>query len=281
LGLEIVGRRSDGYHNLVTIMQSIDLLDWLVWTETSSSFEYDGPRDVAPADDLVLRALRQASDFEHWTGHLQLRKHIPMSAGLGGGSSDAALALRIAFPSAIERDFIERARALGSDVPFFVRGGTALATGVGADLAPLRTPRVWFAVLVPRLTIQHKTHTLYSALEPEDFSDGARVYELATRLAAERPVIDQLPNTFDRPLQQYAAHAQAVEALRRAGAATVGTSGAGPAVFTVVERREQARALAARIPRELGSVHVVHSCLPTNWDAAYRIAEALRGRMKP
>jgi 4-diphosphocytidyl-2-C-methyl-D-erythritol kinase len=169
---------------------------------------------------------------------------------------------------------------LGSDVPFFMRGGTALATGVGTDLVPLRTPRVWFVVLSPRISIPHKTQTLYVALTHDDFSDGARVYELATRMAEETPAIDQLPNTFDRPLQHYVAHAQAVDALRRAGATTVGTSGAGPAVFTVVERQDQARVLAERIPRELGAVHVAHSCLPTNWDSAHQIAEALRGTMK-
>src|SRR5262245_25790360 len=94
LGLEVVGRRRDGLHDLITILQAVSIFDRLTWTATGRPFEYAGPPGLAREDDLTWRAFQSAADIADWTGRLTLTKGIPVAAGLGGGSSDAALALR-------------------------------------------------------------------------------------------------------------------------------------------------------------------------------------------
>ncbi|RIK40220.1 MAG: 4-(cytidine 5'-diphospho)-2-C-methyl-D-erythritol kinase, partial [Chloroflexi bacterium] len=157
LGLHVCGRRSNGYHEVATILHEISLADRFVWTPTGGPFRYAGSDALAPDVDIVRTILDAAPDRDRWTGTLRLCKHIPMSAGLGGGSSDAALALRLAFPERTLTDLVELAAEYGSDVPFFVRGGTALATGTGTTLRQLRSGRYWFVVVVPPLEIANKT----------------------------------------------------------------------------------------------------------------------------
>lgn len=184
LGLEIVDRRADGYHDLVTIFQAVSLYDLFEWTATDATFIYTGPPDVPAESDLVARVLASAPDRASWTGHLRLVKRIPMAAGLGGGSTDAALALRLAFPQSSPEELHERASALGADVPFFLRGGSALATGTGTTLIELPTSHCWLVLVTPTLVIERKTAVLYGGLEQGDFSDGTRVLAVAAELSS-------------------------------------------------------------------------------------------------
>lgn len=182
LGLEVVGRRPDGYHELVSLFQAVSLFDEFEWKDTSEAFSYESPPGVSPESDLVARALSDAPDRDSWTGRLRVVKRIPIAAGLGGGSSDAAFALRLAFPRASSTELHERAAALGADVPFFLRAGTALATGIGTTLEWLPTTQLWLVLVTPPLVIERKTAVLYGGLEPEDFSDGSAVRDLTAEL---------------------------------------------------------------------------------------------------
>ncbi len=261
LGLEIVGRRDDGYHEIATILQAIRLHDQLT-LEPADGIRSTGPLpDIPDGENLALRALRLLSertggDRGAW---LDLRKSIPAAAGLGGASADAAAALLAArdlWRLAIGDEALAGIAAeLGSDVPFFLHGGTALATGRGERLAPLPTPAFTAVVVCPKIRIPRKTATLYGALRPDDFSDGARVLAQADRLRAGLPPDpDLLGNAFARALYGLRPELADLPPLMRAhGAVHPAISGAGPSHYALFEDPEEAVAVAQRLEPAMGN----------------------------
>jgi 4-diphosphocytidyl-2-C-methyl-D-erythritol kinase len=155
LELRVLGKRDDGYHELRTIFQTISLADTIEIAFTPArrtTIELDD--DLQIADNLVTRAAGAAMDAMRATGRVEmrLRKRIPMGAGLGGGSSDAAAVL-LALPALVGRRLpIERlselGAQLGSDVPFFLLGGAAAGIGRGTELFPLPDGKPFAGVLV-------------------------------------------------------------------------------------------------------------------------------------
>lgn len=279
LGLEIVGRRPDGYHEVVTLLQAITLADRFEWRETGRPFRYHGPAGVPPDVDLVARALALAPDRDAWTGGLRVVKLVPTAAGLGGGSSDAALALRLALPDADEATLAGHAARLGSDVPFFLDPtGRALATGTGTTLEALPVTSLWVVLVTPRLAIPGKTAALYGGLDASDFSDGARVRAIARALATGKTWPSDMPNSFLRLLLDYPEVGYAYDCLRRAGATRVSASGAGPTVFALAATWAEAAAIATRVPPAAGEARVARSTGAPDTEAARRMASALRGR---
>jgi len=282
LGLEVVRRREDGYHDLVTLFQAVSLFDLFVWTETGGPFEYIGPVGVARDRDLGWRVLAVAPDIDGWTGQLRVVKRIPMAAGLGGGSADAALALRLAFPDADDAELVRRGAVIGADVPFFVRGGTALASGTGTELVLLDMPTLWLVLVTPQIDIPGKTRTLYSGLEPGDFSDGANVRDITMSLANEMDLPGEVPNAFSRQLLGYPVIRYAYDRLGQAGASLVSVSGAGPTLYAVTDGYRDAARIAARLndldPRA-DAVYVVRTVAARGaTPSVVAIADALRGR---
>ncbi|MGH9173909.1 MAG: 4-(cytidine 5'-diphospho)-2-C-methyl-D-erythritol kinase, partial [Vicinamibacterales bacterium] len=262
LGLEVVGRRPDGYHELVTILQTVSLFDRFEWTATGSEFEYEGPADVPVATDLVRRALAGAPDRENWTGRLRVVKRIPVAAGLGGGSADAALALRLAFLDADDGELEQRAAELGADVPFFIGGGTALATGTGTTLTRLATPRLWCVLVTPDVEIAEKTRALYDGLEPHDYSEGAIVRDIMATLAIGNSLILSPPNAFSRRLLRYPVIRYAYDRLGQAGASIISVSGAGPTLYALTESYAEAARIAGNLAGtapDAGEIRVVRT----------------------
>jgi 4-diphosphocytidyl-2-C-methyl-D-erythritol kinase len=275
----VLHKRPDGFHDLLTIMQTISLYDRFEWIPTGEPFEYVGPAGIAPGDDLVLRALALADDCASWTGRLRLVKQIPAAAGLGGGSSDAALALRLALPFVRSDDLMTAAGGLGSDVPFLMRGGTALASGTGTTLEWIPSPDLWGILVTPALEIPGKTRTLYHGLERGDFSNGERVQQVADRLRSGQTLPDRLPNSFERQLLRHAPVRYAYDCLVRsgAGASLISVSGAGPTLYAIAPNEAQATAIAARMPDDAGMTRVVRT-IPAHEDPnVVRIASAMRG----
>jgi 4-diphosphocytidyl-2-C-methyl-D-erythritol kinase len=158
LFLHVMGRRVDGYHELQTLFQIVDLADELeVAPRRDGLLVLAGsPPGVAPEEDLVMRAarlLRTQAGEPRLGARLELRKRIPTGGGLGGGSSDAATAL-VALDALWGLDLgtarlAELGLTLGADVPVFVHGVTALGRGVGERLAPCELPPLWFAIVWP------------------------------------------------------------------------------------------------------------------------------------
>jgi 4-diphosphocytidyl-2-C-methyl-D-erythritol kinase len=254
LSLEILGRRADGYHELATLFQTIGLADELYLAPADQlSFECDRA-DLGGDDNLAPRAARALREHLGTTAgaRLTLRKRIPVAAGLGGGSSDAAAAIRglvRLWGAEIGRDeLIGLARGLGADVPFLLWGGTALATGVGDVLAWLPDRPERFVVLYTPASgpvPADKTARAYRALAREAWSDGA-----ATRALAADPAADlaPAPNAFESVAPGLY---PGLEAARRrmlaAGAPWARLTGAGPTLFSILPSEPAARDVLAAI----------------------------------
>lgn len=271
LGLEITGRRPDGYHDLVTIMQTVTIYDELSLQTAAEIEATSSVEGVAPEENLAGAALRALKDHSGVTAGVQfgLDKHIPIGAGLGGASSDAAAVLLGAdqlwglhLPDAA---LVDLATGLGSDVPFFLSGGTALVTGRGELIQPL--PDLvggWFVVVAPAIVIPRKTATLYAALRPADWSSGERVRQQAARIRSGRALAPELlGNAFARPLFTLRPRVATVQhALYAAGAPFAALSGAGPSHYTFVPRLDRALAIAAHVEAGLGRLAHVFVCEP-------------------
>ncbi len=262
LVLEILGRREDGYHDLDTVMTTIDLADTVRLRPAPSldvrlSGRYagavgDGERELAAE---AARALAAAAGREPGVA-IEVVKAIPVAAGLGGGSSDAAAVLRgldrlwgLDWP--LER-LSEVAAAIGSDVPFFLHGGTARCRGRGERVEPLRDLRpLRLLVLLPPVPPRaDKTASRFAALHPHDFSDGERAKRMAHRMErGAPPPASDLWNAFEavveRTESELLAHYGAY--AREVGGAPLHLAGAGPAVFLLAHER----AKVAELRRDL------------------------------
>ncbi len=257
LSLEILGRRPDGYHDVRTVLQAIDLCDELMFEAADALTLHVEPEGAAPLEDnLVLRAARRLRHaFNVQAGaSISLRKRIPMSAGLGGGSSDAAAALRglrqLWKLPVSAHGLMAIAAELGSDVPFFLEGGTALGEGKGDILTPLPRPVERFAVvLVPTQSDDDaKTKRLYGLLRPEHYSNGSRTAALVEQLRAGLPVANAMTNTFEEVAPQaFTGYSAACGAFESAGGKWVRLSGAGPSLFSLAEDKAAAEALRAKL----------------------------------
>ncbi len=216
--LRVTGKRADGYHDIETLFQTISLHDVLI-IEESDRLTLTCSDPSIPVDDtnLVMRAARAIGV----TARIHLEKRIPTGGGLGGGSSDAAAVL-----TAFDRKELQLALSLGSDVPFFLQGGTAYATGRGEEIEPL--PRV---APVPLLL-----------LFPEERVLTAQAYATLRRFSPPlgidrvRAMIDdnlldhatELINDFEEPLFAKLPHLHALKTrLYEQGAAWAGMSGSG------------------------------------------------------
>ncbi|MDO8691774.1 MAG: 4-(cytidine 5'-diphospho)-2-C-methyl-D-erythritol kinase, partial [Dehalococcoidia bacterium] len=205
LTLEVLGRYPNGYHRISSVMQTVSLSDVLSISPADEiSFDCDRP-SLATPDNLVMRAASLIKETSGYAGgaHLRLEKRIPETAGLGGGSSDAAAALvglneawDLSLPPA---KLMEMASALGSDVPFFVLGGAAVAEGRGEQLTPLPgLDRLWLVLLHPPISLKEKTRTLYEALRHGNYTYGEHTAIVANAVRAGQKLTDEmLFNVFE------------------------------------------------------------------------------------
>ena len=189
LGLAVLGRRPDGYHELHTLFATLDLADRVVLELRPRGIELvvrgaelaSGPENLAyAAAQAYLAAAGVGAGVR-----VVLEKRIPVAAGLGGGSADAAAVLR-----GLERllgagvDLFALARKLGADVPFLLEGGLAEARGIGEELRFLEPRRLFFVLLNPGLPVS--TRAVYQALSPEDYGPPLRVEAILEALEAGR-----------------------------------------------------------------------------------------------
>jgi 4-diphosphocytidyl-2-C-methyl-D-erythritol kinase len=244
LSLVVGPVRPDGKHELVTLYQRVGLSDRIT-LEPASVTTVDG----FAADTLVTRALAALDAPHGWRARIE--KHVPVAAGLGGGSSDAGTALRLANALLDEpfepRELHEIAASLGSDVPFFLSDGPQLGTGDGSLLEPVELPQD-FAVLLllPEGAVKASTAAVYAAF---DDRDGAAGYEgRATRLREALAAVRRGADLAALPANDLAASQLEAEVLA-AGAFRAGVSGAGPALYGLFETRAAANAAARRLRR--------------------------------
>ena len=243
LALVVGPRRADGKHEVRTILQRLDLAD-RVGMEPAARLRVDGFRDDTLVRD-ALTALAAAAGVEpRWRARIW--KRIPVAAGLGGGSSDAAAALRLANEALGEplddRQLHALAAGLGADVPFFLRRGPQLGSGDGSTLESLELPQdYWVVVVLPHGARKASTTEVYRGFDDRGEADGfdarcAALRESLARVRRARDLAALPPNDL--------ASSPLADELRRHGAFRADVSGAGPAVYGLFSRR--AAALAAR-----------------------------------
>jgi 4-diphosphocytidyl-2-C-methyl-D-erythritol kinase len=258
LALVVGPRREDGRHEVATVLQRLDLAD-RVAVEPAPKLRVEG----FPEDTLVRGALESlaaaAGVKPAWEARIW--KRIPVAAGLGGGSSDAATALRLANESLDEpfdaEALHELAAGLGADAPFFLTSGPQLGEGAGLDLTPLDLPQDYWVVLVlPRDTHKVSTAAVYAAF---DERGGERDYaERRAELARALARVHRPRDLAALPRNDLASSPLADE-LRALGAFRADVSGAGPTVYGLFHHREQAA--AAR--RQLESLGRTWLTVPT------------------
>jgi len=254
LALVVGPERADGRHEVATVLQRIDLAD-RVRVEPAAVLSVEGFRE----DTIVreaLECLAEAAGAEPaWEARIW--KNIPVTAGLGGGSSDAATALRLAnatLPEPLPAERLhELAAELGADVPFFLTSGPQLGTGTGAHLAPLDLPQdYWVVLLLPHDTRKFSTTEVYAAFDRNGGADGfderrARLERALGEIRRPRELAALPPNDLAS-----SPHAETMLAL---GAFRADVSGAGPTLYGLFLHRDPAVA-AGRELRDLGRTWV-------------------------
>jgi 4-diphosphocytidyl-2-C-methyl-D-erythritol kinase len=267
LHLHVTGKRSDGYHELRTIFQTISLHDTLdISVAPGSSFETFMTCSfdllVSP-DNLVLRAINAIVPEIGFKGSVRvhLDKLIPIARGLGGGSSDAAAALigmlRLTNAKLPLPRLMEIAASLGADVPFFLFGGRALAVNRGDEIYPLDDgPKRTIVVVSPK-DIGVSTKDAYEWLSTEltRLSKPNRIWEFCALCWSRQ---ETLSNDFEGPV--FSRHPRLREirdGLLKRGAANAALAGSGSAVFGVFRNPAQARRAARAFPED--SVFVVET----------------------
>jgi 4-diphosphocytidyl-2-C-methyl-D-erythritol kinase len=257
LALEVLSRRPDGYHEIATVMQAVDLSDRL-WLEDAEALEVKTSAEGVPADERNLAhraavALRDAAGLTRGA-RITLDKRIPVAAGLGGGSTDAAATLvglnRLWGLRWSAERLSEIAVSLGMDVPFFLRGGAAVGTGRGERLTPLGGAALALVLVNPRFAVS--TADMYGRVTPAMYSDGARTRDAADALESRRAgrVAASLYNGLEGAARAaYPQIGQMQAALLAAGALGAAMSGSGPTVFGVARSWEQARQIRGRVAR--------------------------------
>ncbi len=250
LTLDVLERRGDGYHELASVMQTISLADTLALRTLAdgvTEFFCDVPA-LNGETNLVCRAvqaLREETGCPRGV-RIELQKQTPTQGGLGGGSSDAAcvlLALNAWWSLGLaQARLMELAARLGSDVPFFVLGGTALVEGRGERVIALPDlSSLWVVLLKPPVTIS--TPAAFRSLTPDDYTDGRATARLVNALRGGGHLpLDTLVNALEpRVCQDYPAVAESRAAFVEAGAQIVRMSGSGPTLFALFRSLEEAQ----------------------------------------
>jgi 4-diphosphocytidyl-2-C-methyl-D-erythritol kinase len=247
LSLVVGPPRDDGKHEVVTVYQRVALSD-RIEVERSPELSVAG----FDGDTLVRGALERMADGNGASFAARIQKRIPVAAGLGGGSSDAATALRLANALRAAPHPADRlgafARELGSDVPYFLEDGPQLGTGDGAELESLELPQdYWILLVLPRRSVKTSTERVYADF---DVRGGDRGFDdrRATLLAAVERV--KRPRDLAALPPNDLASSTLAPKLVALGAFRADVTGAGPTVYALFLHGHQARAAQKQMTRE-------------------------------
>jgi len=286
LTFEVLGKRDDGYHEVMSLMQTIDLADTVLLDRSESlTLEVTGERvsgvPEEAKDNLAFRAalaLARKAGRSDLGARIRLEKRIPAAAGLGGGSSDAAAVLRglnqlwgLNLPIDV---LTEVGAALGSDVPFFLHGGSALATGRGEVIEPLPDGASQeLTLFVPDLELQDKTRRMYALVTPEEYTPGSVTKYRVDKVRAQRPLLPSDPyNIFGRHVGDLAPIVEAAMAVCDEAHLWTRLAGAGPSFFTLTPLDQIPQRLIVDILRDSYRIDAL-ACRTLERAAALRMQE--------
>lgn len=250
LTLEILGKRRDRYHNLASVMQTVDLFDTVTIEASDYLVVSCDDEEITPEINLATKAANVLRDRAGITAGatISIEKRIPVSAGLGGGSTDAAATLRglnSLWNIGLSLDELTVIAAeIGSDVPFLVRGGTSLVQGRGEEVTPITPARIpKFLILTPDIDLENptaKTASVFSKVNDSMFTRGNLTHKLAARIRAGGDCPPEFFfNQFGTIVEDlFPGWNEQRDHLMSLGARDVMLCGAGPSMFTVPPSKE-------------------------------------------
>jgi len=259
LTLEVLAKRQDGFHEIRSLAQTINLCDTLRFQPSEHIGFKCNHSDWVAEESLVSRAVSRLQEAAACSkgATIAVDKRIPLVSGLGGDSSDAAAVLRgldrLWELGLSQRELLGLAAQLGSDVAFFLYGGTALLEGRGEIVTPVSPlPHMWVVLVLPDVPrLSGKTKRLYDSLRESHYSDGQITDRLVEKLKTGGELAPSLLfNTFENvafterfsELNLYRGH--------KLGAADVHLAGSGPALFAMMEDKKRAEDLYLRLQQQ-------------------------------
>ena len=260
LGLDVLRKREDGYHEVRMVMQTIRMYDQLDITrniQPGIHIKTNLPYLPVNENNLVFKAAKLLMDeFQIQEGlSIQLKKVIPVSAGMAGGSSDAAAALvgvnKIFALGLSRKELMERGRQIGADVPYCVMRGTALAEGIGEILTPLPpVPQGYVLVGKPSVTVS--TKFVYGRLDAANLKEHPDIDGMGAALGQKelRQGADKLGNVLETvTVPEYPVIDEIKKSMVRWGALNALMSGSGPTVFGLFDDREKAEYASEKLKK--------------------------------
>lgn len=261
LGLDVVRRLENGYHEVRMIMQTIDLYDELTFEKTESGIQLIVDKEELPADEgnLIYKSAKLIA--EHYPlpcgVRITLKKNIPMAAGMAGGSTDAAATfhgLNRLFSLGMDIEEMKQLGVkIGADVPFCMVGGTMLSEGIGEVLTPLsKVPEAYLVIAKPDISVS--TKYVYENLHVEKIVHHPDMEKVKAAIQNGRleEMCAHMENILETVTEtKYPVIAQIKEKLKESGAVTALMSGSGPTVFGIFKERSAAEK-ACEAMRESG-----------------------------
>lgn len=256
LGLDVLRRRPDGYHEVKMVMQTVDIYDDLFLEKTEKpgvELQIDGSDLTAGKDNLICRAAELFMEEKGIAGGVKIRlvKRIPIAAGMAGGSSDAAATLRgmneLWETGCSAQELQEIGVRLGADIPYCVVGGTMLSEGIGEILTPLPAPPEC-VLLIAKPEISVSTKFVYENLHADTLKSHPDIDGMveAIRRGQLEGITERMGNVLETvTTKTYPVIEEIKTVMKEKGAENALMSGSGPTVFGIFGQKEQAEAAAA------------------------------------
>lgn len=260
LGLDVVRRLENGYHEVKMVMQTVGIYDVLDFQRTDGGIVITTDSGELPTgeNNLIYKAAKLMMEKYHINEgvKIHLEKHIPIAAGMAGGSTDAAAALkgmnRLFDLGCSLKDLMELGVKIGADVPYCVMGGTALAEGIGEKLTPL-APAPDCYVLVAKPDINVSTKYVYEHLDAQEISRHPDIDGMVEAIAEEslQGILDRMENVLETvTVKAYPVIQTIKDRMKELGAINSLMSGSGPTVFGIFVEKDMARRAYDKLEEE-------------------------------
>ncbi|MDI6617323.1 MAG: 4-(cytidine 5'-diphospho)-2-C-methyl-D-erythritol kinase [Clostridiales bacterium] len=272
LSIDVIGERADGYHEVRMIMQSINLYDVLKFDKIDDGIKIFCMNPYVPRDEknTVYKALDLLKEKYSipWGMEVEIKKSIPVAAGLAGGSSDAASAIVAANDiwnlNMDHKDMMEAAKAVGADVPFCIKGGTALAEGIGEKITRLASIEgIYMVVAKPAVSVS--TKDIYRNLKLDEIVARPDIDKIVQNIQAGnvKYIANHMVNVLETvTVRRYPVIGEIKGIIMQSGALGSLMSGSGPAVFGIFENHGYAEKCYDRLRDYLKEVYVVRTIGP-------------------
>lgn len=268
LTLDVTAKREDGYHELKSIMQAVSLFETITIEENISGIititcDLPGvPCDKSNIAAKCAAAYYEAAGIQNKGLHIDIQKHIPMQAGLAGGSADGAAVLyglNHIYKKFNDQELVTLAASIGADIPFCLMGGTALAEGIGEKLTPLEfIPECTFVIIKPDIGIS--TAQAYGAVDKFGMNSSPSTDVMLRLMSSAEKIASFLHNDFEAALNIPQIYEACSKLNKCSGCLGAQMTGSGSAVFGIFENENDAKIAEERLFKEYPFVKAVKPC---------------------